>query len=337
MSHVRILSLDGGGTRGAFYFYFLNLLEKRLKMPVRDMFDYIGGTSIGGISSLLLTHPLKWFGYRDDFYIQEMMDTHLEQTLLKVFFEPPPFWIKSFGIFSAKYSYQKDVINAGLKDHLFGSDPFGTNKKAKCLVFAHNASTNEVKAFKSWKHTDYYLYTVARATSAAPTYFAPVCIGDDVFIDGAMASANNPTAFMLYEASLYEPKKKAFVLSLGAGYSNVNFTCDDIGHGSMSEWSTRFVNLMLSASDRSFEYLSGRHKNYKRSHQMEESWLENRSAYFGRYQHGSLTTFRIKPNVSSAIDTLDPKLFEKLKDTAQRVFDEKPDLIDALEEGLRNY
>jgi len=302
------------------------------------MFDYIGGTSIGGITSLMLTHPLKWFGYRDDFYIQEMIDTKLDEVLLKMFFNPPPFGMKSFGLFSAKYSYQKNVINAGLKDHIFGSDPFGVEAKAKCMVFAHNASTNRVKAFKSWKHQDYYLYTVARATSAAPIFFTPVCIDNDVFLDGAMASANNPTAFMIYEASLHDPHKKAFVLSLGAGYTDLNFNCEDIGAGSLREWATKFVRLMLTASDRSFEYLSGRHTpHHKREHQLEEYWMKDKSAYFGYYKHEKTRTFRIKPNVYTALDIVDRKMFNRLKDTAQRIFDEKLDLIDLLVKGLNQH
>lgn len=50
----RILSLDGGGIRGAFAAAFLARLERELVAPLTDYFDLIAGTSTGGIIALAL-------------------------------------------------------------------------------------------------------------------------------------------------------------------------------------------------------------------------------------------------------------------------------------------
>jgi len=49
MSRFQILSLIGGGIRGAFITSFLKTLEDKLGKPIADSFDLIAGTSTGGI------------------------------------------------------------------------------------------------------------------------------------------------------------------------------------------------------------------------------------------------------------------------------------------------
>src|SRR5439155_11838233 len=49
-----ILSLDGGGIRGAFTAAFAAEVEKRLGRPLADYFDLIAGTSTGAIIAVAL-------------------------------------------------------------------------------------------------------------------------------------------------------------------------------------------------------------------------------------------------------------------------------------------
>jgi len=51
---LKLLALDGGGIRGLILIQILAFLEKELNRPVTEMFDYIAGTSTGGILTLLL-------------------------------------------------------------------------------------------------------------------------------------------------------------------------------------------------------------------------------------------------------------------------------------------
>ncbi len=51
MQTFRILSLDGGGIKGAFTAAFLASMERHLTKPIGAYFDLIAGTSTGGISA----------------------------------------------------------------------------------------------------------------------------------------------------------------------------------------------------------------------------------------------------------------------------------------------
>ncbi|KAI9461110.1 acyl transferase/acyl hydrolase/lysophospholipase [Boletus coccyginus] len=63
----------------------------------------------------------------------------------------------------------------------------------------------------------------ARATSAAPTYFAPLQIGSQAFQDAAASGFNNPTLEALEEAELRWPSKthELVVVSLGTGLASL--------------------------------------------------------------------------------------------------------------------
>lgn len=52
MGSFRILSLDGGGIRGAFIAAFLAEVERQVNARVADYFDLIAGTSTGGIIAI---------------------------------------------------------------------------------------------------------------------------------------------------------------------------------------------------------------------------------------------------------------------------------------------
>ena len=51
MARFQILSLIGGGIRGAFITSFLNQLEQKLGRPVAESFDLIAGTNLSSLLS----------------------------------------------------------------------------------------------------------------------------------------------------------------------------------------------------------------------------------------------------------------------------------------------
>lgn len=64
------------------------------------------------------------------------------------------------------------------------------------------------------------IWQVARATTAAPTYFKPLDIGDERFLDGGFGLANNPTWHALVEVgqmSANSPQAVALTVSIGTG------------------------------------------------------------------------------------------------------------------------
>jgi patatin-like phospholipase/acyl hydrolase len=56
---VKVLSIDGGGVRGIIPSFVLANIENFLpkNVHIRDSFDVIAGTSVGGLIALLLSVP----------------------------------------------------------------------------------------------------------------------------------------------------------------------------------------------------------------------------------------------------------------------------------------
>ena len=53
---VRVLCLDGGGVRGLVQLEILRQIEEELDAKITDRFDYIVGTSTGGIIALAMVY-----------------------------------------------------------------------------------------------------------------------------------------------------------------------------------------------------------------------------------------------------------------------------------------
>jgi len=206
----QILSLDGGGIKGLFAAAFLAKLEEDLGITVIDHFDLIVGTSTGGIIALGLglgLTPKKIV----DFYFQKGPQIFGKVPLLTDFLH----W------FITKYSGRR--IEKVLKgDDCFGERLLGESKK-RLVIPSYNIDSNDVYLFKTAHHErlrrDYKLpaWKIARATTAAPTFFPISTIIDGIsLIDGGVW-ANNPAMVGLFEAiSILDiPMKDVKILSIG--------------------------------------------------------------------------------------------------------------------------
>jgi predicted acylesterase/phospholipase RssA len=95
-----------------------------------------------------------------------------------------------------------------------------------CAQSAHTFTGNIPVVFRTYSSPDEpaaecKIWEAARATSAAPTFFKRIKIGDglsaEVFIDGGLGR-NNPTGILLEEAQVLFPSRKvACVVSIGTG------------------------------------------------------------------------------------------------------------------------
>lgn len=56
---IQVLCLDGGGIRGLVLIQMLMEIEAASGRPIKDCFDWIGGTSTGGILALGIARG-KW-------------------------------------------------------------------------------------------------------------------------------------------------------------------------------------------------------------------------------------------------------------------------------------
>ena len=209
----RMLSLDGGGVRGALSLAILERLEAVIDeiegRPTRlcDWFDLIGGTSTGSIIAAALA-----LGYR----AAEVRDLYFA-------LGPRIFRPRRLPFFGWRARFDARVLARELDrtigDRTLGSPDFGTGL---CIVMKRldtgsawivmnnprSAFWNDPpdRAYRGNRHLP--VANLVRASTAAPSFFDPEpisIIADQppaVFIDGGLTPHNNPALMMLMTALL---------------------------------------------------------------------------------------------------------------------------------------
>nr|XP_033785417.1 85/88 kDa calcium-independent phospholipase A2 isoform X5 [Geotrypetes seraphini] len=218
----RLLCLDGGGIRGLVLIQLLLAIEKMAGRPIRELFDWISGTSTGGILALAIVHGKSmdylrclYFRMKDEVFkgSRPYESGPLEEFLKREFGEHTKM---------ADVRKPKVIVTGTLADrhpaelHLFRNyDLLGTGRESPY---------KKVASFRPLiKPEEQLVWRAARSSGAAPTYFRP----SGRFLDGGLL-ANNPTLDSLTEIHEYnknlkqkgrgdEMKKLGVVVSLGTG------------------------------------------------------------------------------------------------------------------------
>jgi uncharacterized protein len=184
----RTLCLDGGGMRGVFTAAFIACIEERIGDRIANHVDLIVGTSTGGLIALGLAAGRSG---------QEMLDLYRDNG--KAIFSRS--W-PGRNLLMPKYS--RRGLDRLLQDE-FGELLMRELGTPTC-VSAYEAVSGQPRVFKTahaddlyWGH-DQVVWKVAAATSAAPSYFAPVqFMEEDAHVDGGVW-ANNPSMIAITEA-----------------------------------------------------------------------------------------------------------------------------------------
>lgn len=226
-----ILSIDGGGIRGVIAATILANLERDLKRPLYDTFDFYAGSSVGSWLALAIS-ALK---LPADEMVTLFNDDNVKQIFSKKF-------LGSFSLVSGP-KYKADGKRKILET-LFQTKRFRDLEK-HTLITAYDVVANKAVIFKSQAESSDTAYNptvaeVADASSAAPTYFPSVestSTPPRWLIDGGVA-ANDPALCILTEAlragiALENIK----LLSLGTGITD-HVTGDPAAYGKASQtWS----------------------------------------------------------------------------------------------------
>ncbi|XP_077462429.1 85/88 kDa calcium-independent phospholipase A2 isoform X2 [Stigmatopora argus] len=217
-----LLCLDGGGIRGLVLIQMLIALEKEAGRPIRELFDWVAGTSTGGILALAIVHG-KSMEYLRCLYFR------MKEQVFKGSrpYESAPledFLKKEFGENTkmADVQYPRVMVTSVLADrhpgelHIFRNyDPPSTSRESPYATTATFQPLTIPQEQLVWR--------AARSSGAAPTYFRPM----GRFLDGGLL-ANNPTLDAMSEVHQYykvlkaeghgvEMKKLGLVVSLGTG------------------------------------------------------------------------------------------------------------------------
>ncbi|XP_059189074.1 85/88 kDa calcium-independent phospholipase A2 isoform X2 [Centropristis striata] len=218
----RLLCLDGGGIKGLVLIQMLIALEKEAGRPTRELFDWVAGTSTGGILALAIIHGKSmeylrclYFRMKEQVFrgSRPYESAPLEDFLKKEFGENTKM---------TDVRYPRVMVTSVLADrhpgelHIFRNydrpsvrrePPYATTATFKPLTIPQ----------------EQLVWRAARSSGAAPTYFRPM----GRFLDGGLL-ANNPTLDAMSEIHQYNKALKAeghgnqmkrlgIVVSLGTG------------------------------------------------------------------------------------------------------------------------
>ena len=253
---VTILSIDGGGIRGIIPAMILAQIENRTGLPVYRLFDMVAGTSTGGIIALGLTKPNA---YGVNQYSAEQMVKLFEDDGPRIFRHS--FWgqIRSLDGWRDE-RYSSDGIDQTLQ-RLAGETRL-KDALTRVLVTSYDIERRDAIFFKSWlaatnEAFDFSVRDVARATSAAPTYFQAhkVQVGRDYYslVDGGVV-AGNPTLCALVDARDLFPGAQFFILSLGTGQARHSFSYDRAKDWGKIAWAQPVIDIVFYASNHQVDY-----------------------------------------------------------------------------------
>lgn len=250
----RLLSLDGGGIRGIIPAQILLKIEKLLcNQPnspwkcLGDYFDFIGGTSTGSIIAAGLAKGMK---------VQDILDIYTKHGK-EIFTQN---WF--IGQFWSKY----DPTNLEKKlQEILGQTTLGDKElKSYLMLVSQNVTTDRTWFFVNHPNNQFFeqnknipLWHLARASSAAPTYFPPHTLNinngkPNEFVDGAMSQFNNPSFQLFLETTNknYGIKWKTgadnlLMISIGTGFNNHPIPSGKAKDYTIIDWAGHSINNFM--------------------------------------------------------------------------------------------
>jgi patatin-like phospholipase/acyl hydrolase len=235
---MRVLAIDGGGIRGIIPALVLEEVERRAGRRVHDLFDLIAGTSTGAIIACALCAPEPLRASRVVALYEEQGPEIFSRSIFQR--------IRSAdGLLDEKYdsSALDRVLDRFLSDkRLSAASP-------DLIVPAYDTAEPGPYFFKTTDarkspDEDFRLAVVARASSAAPTYFEPSAVDDRALIDGGVFAVN-PAMSAFAEVLRFQPQAEIVLLSLGTGQRTRRHSFDEIKDWGLVEWARPVLDMVF--------------------------------------------------------------------------------------------
>ncbi|HEV2671235.1 MAG TPA: patatin-like phospholipase family protein [Gemmatimonadales bacterium] len=258
---IRILSIDGGGIRGIIPAMVLAELEHRTGRPTCELFDFIAGTSTGGILALALTKP---DGAGKPAWSAAQLIELYEREGSTIF---SPAWHRwliigfLYDLFFVRYSARH--IEQVMRRY-FG-DTRLSEASVPLLITAYELHKRDPWLFKSEQAKrkddhDFPMWQAARATAAAPTYFPPLRLpapppyGWYALIDGGVY-AQNPAMSAYVEAHTTYPDARDFIVaSLGTGQTRKPIPYRKAKHWGLAGWARPVLDVVFDSVSDTVDY-----------------------------------------------------------------------------------
>jgi patatin-like phospholipase/acyl hydrolase len=282
---VKVLSIDGGGIRGIIPAVVLAEIERRTGRRAFELFDLIAGTSTGGIIALGVTVPVApdpSGERRPRWSAQELVGMYEEEGP-KIFGRSLVRTVETLdGLCGAKYGASGlEAVLATYLDHANLPQAL-----TDVLITSYDVQRHEPFFFKSFppkshgtatpsregvprdtnvppQPANYPMKTVARATSAAPTYFPPADVRavepspgqprDYVLVDGG-TFANNPAMCAYAEVVRNRGETKPLIVSLGTGRLTESISYKQARHWGLIQWASPLLDVFMDGASAAVDY-----------------------------------------------------------------------------------
>jgi predicted acylesterase/phospholipase RssA len=263
----KVLALDGGGIRGLIPSLVLEEVETAMGRPVAELFDLVAGTSTGGILALGLTKPGA--DGRPQFSAKDMSGLYVDE---------------GAAIFPRSFLREVRTVH-GIADAHYPAAPierilaerFGETMLSQALtevvIPSYDLSAPGPFFFKreyalsETEDWDVRMALVARATSAAPTYFDPAVLPaaasgtDHALVDGG-TFANDPTLAAYVDAlRLGSGRPRVVVVSIGTGLppqtpgtGPIPIAANNVKDFGLARWARPILEVVLDAVPKASEY-----------------------------------------------------------------------------------
>jgi patatin-like phospholipase/acyl hydrolase len=330
---IRILSIDGGGIRGIIPAMVLQALLGNLK--AQDVFHIIAGTSTGGIIACGLASPNPI----DPQAIVDLYAQHGGEIFRKSILDPVHY------LYGPRYDAA--VLERYLASEL-GNAYLSAVENVQLLVPSYAialakenppGNTCAPMFFRSWQarslllpagakeaEYDFKLASVARATSAAPTFFAPARIANKAgqsftMIDGGVF-ANNPTMCAIVEAKHLYGKEDQIpdivVVSLGTGSNPIRIDAAAATHWGDLSWAVPIISIFQDGNAQTVAFETD----------------ELPEAEHWRFDVSLTTKTPQGEMVNSAIDDASPENIKALVNKAKQLITDQQDRIEKVAQML---
>lgn len=320
---VRILSIDGGGIRGIIPAMVLARIEAQTQKRISELFDLIAGTSTGGLLALGLTKPRKGTT-KPQYKAEELVGLYEQEG--SIIFSPKTF-AKLRALADEKYP--ANGIESVLKKYL--GNTLLSEALTDVIVPSYDIEQRRPYFFKSRKakndpDRDFPMQKVARATSAAPTYFEPLKLEADelvdyyALIDGGVF-ANNPAMCAYVEAkSIYPDATDFLVVSLGTGELTTRLFYNQVRDWGMLQWAQPILHVVFDGISDTVDYQL----------KLLLPALEEGTNRYYRFQTS------LAGDLGDHLDNADPKNITNLKRLAQDMIDKNEAVLKTLCQQLLN-
>ncbi|WP_299252559.1 patatin-like phospholipase family protein [uncultured Cytophaga sp.] len=269
---IRILSIDGGGIRGiipaSVAVYIENRLQRITKNPdvrISDYFDFIAGTSTGGILASAYLCPQVVDQTQHRFNATDALRFYLEKG---GYIFSAGVWDKMAsmgGFLKARYKHEplEKVLNVAFKQTKI------SELLKPCLITSYDVELKMPVYFQSHvakndTTLDFFVKDACKAAASAPLYFEPSRVQSMsgvsyTLIDGAVY-ANNPTMCAVSQAAVLFAEKgipltidQFEVVSLGTGRNQKVYTYEQVKDWGGLGWLNPLLDVMINGASEVIE------------------------------------------------------------------------------------